>query len=50
MLKWAKATSVRAANLGSILNFAMQASGARFKKELKCAAVKVTRQTEVVLD
>ena len=55
MLKWAIATSVRgvpytAAHLGSILNFAMQASCARFKKEPKYAAVKVTPLTEVVLD
>ena len=50
----AKATSVRgitltAAHLGSILNFAMQPSWAKFKKEPKCAAVKVTPLTEVAL-
>ena len=47
-----KATSVRGitltlAHLGSILNFAVQASWAKFKKEPKCTAVKVMPLTEV---
>ena len=51
---YTKASPVRcvtltAANLRSILNFAMQASWAKFKKESKCIAVKVTLLTEVAL-
>ena len=42
-------TKTTLTNLGSILNFAMQASWAKFKKEPKCAAVKVTPLTEVAL-
>ena len=38
-----------AAHLGSILNSAMRASGAKFKKEPKCAAVKVTALTKFAL-
>ena len=37
------------AYLGSILDFAKQASWVKFKKEHKCAAVKVTPLTEVAL-
>ena len=49
-----KATSVRdvtltAAHLGSFLNFAQLARMAKFKIELKCAAVKVKPLTEVAL-
>ena len=50
-----KATSVRgvtltAAHLGSFLNFAQLACMAKFKIELKCAAVKVAPPIEVALN